>query len=446
MKKLMFNDKRQFFLEGVIYVVCMSLILSRGILEGIFTLPAPYGDSILFLATASNLCRDGFFGTSLFPIDPLGQNRFIWHGFLSPWLYGSISGGCEIRGFYLMSLGLKTLTLWVVWRICRIKKTPLWCFASFALLTWASQSVVGFRPEALAIFLIVSTELSFQTKRGYLATLLISALAWTQPTVFGLYMLFNIFTRPAELVTLFKINYISAGILAMAVFAFIYPFPIIDLIKGISLQASMISSRSHEDGFINYYLLAHFLPGWALVFVFSLFFIIREKMWLVITLPFLWWFGPRVPATNYNLIALLPLCLVMALRLKNDRIRIPLAILAFGVGTVGLSQQSLRDGLTLLQRGSGIEESRRMLEADLNNKSVEIVNADGLVHILVNPKKIARSSKKESPIKVSYRQMSGLSQSPCPEQQSTFPGLMLHKKSIFNTPSGWQFYRCVAEF
>ena len=84
---------------------CVALA-TRIYFESVYLLPAPVGDGILFLASAHNLCSSGFLGTSLFPSDPAGLNRYVWHGFLSPWLYGKLNTTCSVFGYYALWLAL----------------------------------------------------------------------------------------------------------------------------------------------------------------------------------------------------------------------------------------------------------------------------------------------------------------------------------------------------
>src|ERR1017187_5141090 len=80
-------------------------------IESIWLLPSPVGDPAYFLTASANYCRSGFLGTTAFPIDPSGHSRMVWHGFVSPMLFGAMNFACKAPTYYVMLWGIKALTI-----------------------------------------------------------------------------------------------------------------------------------------------------------------------------------------------------------------------------------------------------------------------------------------------------------------------------------------------
>lgn len=419
-----------------------GLVLSRLAFEAWFTVPVPFGDPVVFLAVSKNWCSTGFLGTALFSFDPLGQNRYVWHGFLSPWLYGTLNPGCTLTGFYLLSLLIKALTGYLVWQLGSLYRLGPGPSGALVLLTLAAQSALGFRPESLAILVILGAEWALARHRVYLATGLVVALAWTQPTVFLLYSAWVTLSRFRYLREAVTLQAGGVGALVLLAFAFLFPFPLRDLIDGLLGHAAVIANRTNESGLWAFYGPTHFLPGWALAFALAYGLLARKHPRLLLMLPAFWWFGPRVPPTYYNLVALLPALGLLALDASAKPARNLLAAALFLVGAGGLVQMSLRDGMTLGQLGSGLREARAQVEADLANPSVNLGSVEGIVHLLAEPERIAAASRRSASRRVHYLQSSGRPQSPCPANQPDAVGLWMFGRKVFDSTSGWQIYRC----
>src|ERR1700728_2428181 len=82
----------------------------RFIIEWIWLLPSPVADSAYFVTASVNYCRNGFLGTTAFSIDPSGQSRMVWHGFVSPMLLGALNFECRSSTFYVLLWGEKAIT------------------------------------------------------------------------------------------------------------------------------------------------------------------------------------------------------------------------------------------------------------------------------------------------------------------------------------------------
>src|SRR5262249_41518867 len=176
-------------------VICAAVLLQLVINAG-WLIPAPDGDSALFLAVSANYCQTGFFGSTAFDIDPSGQSRMVWHGFVSPLLYGAINPRCEPAVFYVTFWVIKVLSLAGVWLLGRARNLPHLSRHGLILFALAAQTYIGFRPETLAIFLIIAAELVQVWRQYTLLGAVMGALLCTQPTVAALHGLVLLLTRP----------------------------------------------------------------------------------------------------------------------------------------------------------------------------------------------------------------------------------------------------------
>jgi hypothetical protein len=77
------------------------LALARLLLYLGLQLPAPVGDGVLFASVAQYHCGTGRFETPIFPLDPTGAYRYIWHGIGWPWLLSLLNPTCTIEGSFL---------------------------------------------------------------------------------------------------------------------------------------------------------------------------------------------------------------------------------------------------------------------------------------------------------------------------------------------------------
>jgi hypothetical protein len=432
-------------------LLCLAAILMcRVILDIYFLLGAPVGDSILFLDSAHNLCAQGFLGTALVPLDPIGQNRYVWHGFLSPWLYGKLNLNCSVTGYFVVAICIKLISIVVTYMTSRELTLTRWQSVSACLVTLMVTYKVGFRPEPVAIILMLCIELCVSKSRHSSMAALASALMWTQPTVFGLYLLYIVFRRPDLIASMLKIGPILSFLGATAFLSFLYPFPVLDLLQGLRSHAAMISNRG-DGAFWAYYGFTDFAPMWFFVFSFAFLFSAIKRPLLILLLPALWWFGPRLPPTIYNLLALLPIVLLHACVDGGRKAGGALLIGALLVAVVGLSQICLRDGATAYLYGRTLEMARSEMLKDANDPSIALMKIpdygrlwfSGSGRLGTGPlSETTAVNATARRLKVNYYATSLTRQSPCQNTSPTIPSVYIFGKRIFNSTTSWLSYRC----
>jgi len=407
-------------------------------------LPSPVGDPAYFLTASVNYCRSGFLGTTAFSIDPTGHARMIWHGFVSPMLYGSINPGCSASVFYLVLWGIKASTAAAILLLARRRAlSPLMAcgLAAFAL---SAQSLIAFRPETLAILIIVGAELAYDFERPVVFGLSLGALLLTQPTVAGLYGLVLLMARFRwiwDRKWWIGASYVSAVLLLLLW----YPYSLFDLIRGIALQAKLLLGRN-EGGLIWYYVLAPFLPLWgALLLAAWCLLVIKNRVFLALA-PALWFFGPRLPPTYYNLVPICFILMVLAGARSSRRTTNLLGAGSIGVAILGLTLLTVRDTLTIATYGDTFDATRRSVNRLITGGATFSVLPSFIA--LTNPAlrvtdpNVTPTSPAPNAARLSAYAVNGRPVPPCADLPPT--SLSLGGLKLFNTNSGWMIYTCRA--
>ncbi|MEJ0086743.1 MAG: hypothetical protein WDO72_13735 [Pseudomonadota bacterium] len=420
-----------------------AVLLLRFVLDVVFLLPSPVGDSEFFLTASVNLCSDGFFGTTVYPIDPTGQARMIWHGFVSPMLYSTLNTGCSARGYYLVAWGIQLLTCAsVLLLLARARGLSFVPAVGMAFLTLAAQVAIGFRPEALAVLLIVLAEIALQYRQYAVFGAIAGILACTQPTVAAIYAVSMLLLRP-ELLRQW-LPAAGGGIAAVLLLFWIYPFPAADLLTGILLQGKKLIGRG-DGSLVSYYLLQPSLPAWGLLLLGTAALAARKRPMLLLITPLVWFLGPRVPPVFYNLIPLCILLVAFCLATYSARIAGYLGMACLLVGATGLGFVSLRDVLTAQRFGDTFAQTRAQVAA-LVAGGTHLAHVSSIV-ALTNPE-LAITNPRRVPApagtggaEVSIVAVNGAPRAPCAVGTRDV-SLGLGTVKLFNSNSGWMIYVC----
>lgn len=340
-------------------------------------LPAPVGDGVLFASVAQYHCATGRFETPIFPLDPTGAYRYIWHGIAWPWLLSLLNPTCSIEGSFLaLSLVMLATVALAWWALARSQGRLV--AAAFALTVFALQAKLAFRPEVLAIALVLVAEA--WRARGWLWCWVwpLSLLAWVQPTVLLVAAAHAALTlQRADWRTLWRDALPGLG-LALALHgtvAAFYPFPLADLLLGLSLQGQGFAARN-DGGLFTYYLRSDFFPALGLAMLAAFALAAWRRPVLLLMLPLIAYFGLRVPPAFYNLVPLF-VALLMGLLRDGDspaltaptRSTAPrrhvLAVLALAasLAALGLVQSVARDGLGAWRQNTPADQALALLHA-----------------------------------------------------------------------------------
>src|ERR1700684_1932192 len=107
---------RRFAVASTVFIAVLALRFVAGV---VWLLPSPVGDGGFFITASANYCRSGFLGTTAYAIDPMGQSRMVWHGFVSPMLFGAVSGSCSARSYYFLLWLIKASALGAILVLAR---------------------------------------------------------------------------------------------------------------------------------------------------------------------------------------------------------------------------------------------------------------------------------------------------------------------------------------
>lgn len=427
-------------------MVLIAALALRFVAEVVWLLPSPVGDGGFFITASVNYCVSGFLGTTAYPIDPTGQSRMVWHGFASTMLFGAASTSCSARGYYLVLWLLKALTLGAVVVLARRQDYSRAATVGLALFVLAAQTASGFRPETLAMLLVVLAEIALAGGGYWLLGVLAGTLLCTQPTVAGIYALATLILRPELIKRWFPIG--VGAVLTTATLLWLYPFPAADLLAGIRLQAVRLAGR-FDGGVLTYYLLNAAMPGWGLLLLGAVAMVARRAPWFLLILPVLWFFGPRVPPVFYNLVPLTVALMVVVLERSPPVSANRLGLLALGVGALGLGLATSRDLMTAYRYGDTFAAtSARVTALAAEGRAFGYVPP---MLALTNPElrlmyPAARSgAKNASPSPgLDLYAVNGMPRAPCPAEsrKETPVSLTVGRKTVFNSNSGWMIYVC----
>jgi hypothetical protein len=337
------------------------------------------GDRILFASVASYHCKEGSFATPVFPIDPSGHSRYIWHAIGQPALLSFFNYNCTNFGNYFALTLIVVFTFFVSCLFAR-KVAGFAGSAIFALIVFALQAKLAFRPETTAILVSLCAE--HYRQRGVAAVWVQMALllAWVQPTVFiiyGVYILCENSNRQWRGLREGYVSWLPVAILVNGVIAYFYPFDFADLIEGLVLNGRMQLERNDANlaSIGNYYLRSDFFPLFGLAFFAVYAFRAHRNRRLLLMIPVVWYFGLRVPPSYYNIVPLF-VVLVYGLMASEDSFEgalVPcqpgsvasMATVGFAgvLGFLGVLQGDLRDVNSFVRYRSTFDRSFELYQA-----------------------------------------------------------------------------------
>ncbi|MGP0094525.1 MAG: hypothetical protein ACLPKB_31950 [Xanthobacteraceae bacterium] len=431
------------------YAAIIVVFFSLRFYLAFLLIPSPVGDSVVFLEPIYNYCHSNSLVAHLFPIDPLGKDRFVWHGPLPAMLYHLIAPGCTLRTVFVLrtlaflAIPLSLLTL--VWR----GLLPGTIFFVVTLFCLAFYEKHQFRPDSFSMIFIVLAYCSMAMKWPIFEGCFAAGAFMCAPVSGALYAVIRV------LLTRFpgpkSIALALAGALAVVlVVLLVYPFPVKDLLDGLQANARIVGGRS-EGSLFTYYVRSDFLPLWGLSIVTLVIAVSLKKPAFLLTLPFIWYFGIRVPPTNYNLIPVAVGTMLLGYPLMSQFWRSAAMVSLLVPAALGLAQISARDIFSIFAYPDSFARSQ-MVMANIIAHGPRIVAAPEFA-VFTNPsleavagKDPRRSAELGSNHGLAVIVADNGSQGKCPDgtilsaldQQS--PRLL-----IFRSSSSWAVRVCYAE-
>jgi len=374
------------FRRPFVAIICLAaavLVLCRLILYLSIQYPAPTGDGILFASVAHYHCATGVFSTPIFPLDPSGLDRYVWHAIGHPALLSALNVDCSNAGAFA-ALSLILLATFVISGLAVARARGAFAGLLFAVVVFALQVKQDFRPETTAMLLVLIAEWLRLREREATWLLATSLLAWVHPTTLILYVAYAVLsTDRLELraVVSSSKSWLPTMVLLQGVCVFAYPFPIADLLQGMATQGRSFAARSDGDLF-TYFVRSDFFPllGAALVVTYG--FSVRANWKLLGLVPLVWLYGVRVPPAYYNLIPLFTV-LLMRLLIRPTRpngqgpfqprepggmrtVLVATSVLAL----LGLLQANLRDLSSHLRHGASLAAAQARYDSLMSFDSI----------------------------------------------------------------------------
>lgn len=442
----------QFFIKNIHYLFFFLLVF---IIEVIYFYPSPGVDSLWFLSLSLNICREDLFEGLMsmsYSRDAI-MEEWVRHGWFMQYLLAKFNLFCNIRGIFFFNFIIKITTSLVIYQILKDKEKNNFFLSLIIFCIFLLQIKLEFRPETLSILIYSLIYFCFISKRFFIFGSLFAVLFFTNFIIFCLVGLFILLYYHKSIFKLKNIFYTGLG---FVIFIFlldaIYPYSILDYISGLisnsgTRQGSGVSLITNNyklwlKDFYEFFIFPVFIPLWGILFLIIYTNITINNIWILITLPFVWFFGPHIPMGNYYLIGLTPLLLILQYenlgktnffnKYKKKNFYF-LTIFVFCSFTLIFS----RNILTILQYGNEIKYTRNFLEKNLE----EIDRLPSFGPLLIQDWKL--NNEKNRNISYDIYSVNGI-RNPCPDKilEKKNHAIYILNYKIFNSNSGYGIYIC----
>tara|TARA_B100000767_G_C19728317_1_gene520469 strand:+ start:219 stop:1595 length:1377 start_codon:yes stop_codon:yes gene_type:complete len=447
--------------KNLTFYLAFSLIiflLIIFILEVVYYLPSPTGDSLWFLKASFNICRDDAFVVTNYDLFAHNSEKINYtHGWFGPYVQGKLNFDCSLRGLFLFSFFIKLFTSFFLFLYFKLNKANRIYSFIIILTTFLIQLKLQFRLETFAILLYSILFYYFEKKNYLISGFIISLMLFSQPTLFVIISLiaFLIFFNQIKRNLLFVIFGFSLGFFILL---YIYPYTFVDYLIGLwSHKGAMVNQQTLLNGGLNtayiynlfrYWIIAPFYPFSGIVFLLLIFRLIKKKPIVSLSLPILFFFGPNSPSVNYVLLSLIPFISLACLNLdkgesKSELNDNKLHIVILLVTILGFTQYFTRNILTVVNYPNQIFKTKIFL---LNNLD-SIERFPGFAFMLDKKFKfISIGEKREDNFKYKYKTFSvNGSRNICPnEQLNKFEKhhLKIFSYKIFSSNAGYGIWIC----
>ncbi len=447
------------FINKFLLIKLLTIFLTIFFIEFFYFLPSPTGDDLWFLKLSFNICRDNLFIATNHSVFQVNAEALEWttHGWFNQYIMAKLNFNCSLKGIFIFSLFLKVFSSILIYLILKDKKIKFIYTFILILLTLSIQLKLQFRPETFVIFLYLLLIYNFLRNHFVITGIILPLIFFSQPTICFFICLFGLIIYLEK----FIINYrkILLGIfLSSSLLIYIYPYSLFDFLDGLWHHKSALdSSYTFLNGGINqiylknlvtYYIKTAFLPFFGFLFLYSYFFLIFKKRFLILTIPFIFFFGPNNPSSNYVLICLIPLLLILLINLNNSKNFNSknlnyLFSLTLIVSILGLSQYFLRNISSAYYYSGELEKTKKFLLE--NKKKIDIY--PGFSFLLDNNFKyisLGYINKEKINSNLKIYSING-KRNPCIKNinyKNESQEIKIFSKKIFNTNSGYGIWIC----
>tara|TARA_B110000027_G_C16094829_1_gene290276 strand:- start:287 stop:1663 length:1377 start_codon:yes stop_codon:yes gene_type:complete len=441
---------------SLILIIIFAIIF---FLEFLYFLPSATGDDLWFLKLSFNICRDNLFVATNESVFEINSEAFKWttHGWFNQYLMGKLNFNCSLEGIFLFNFFVKIFSSILIYLTLNEKKINFIFIFILILLTLTIQLKLQFRPETFVIFLYLLLIYNFFRNHFLIVGILLATIFFTQPTIFALISLFGLIIYSKECIN----NYLEIliGILiSFSLLIYIYPYSFFEYIYGLWEHKNTLESsstllnnginQSYISNLIIYYVKTNFLPLFGFLFLSTYLFLIYKKKLLILTIPFMFYFGPNSPSANYILICLTPLLVILFTYLKDNPIQNIkyskyLFSLALIVSMLGLGQYFMRNVFTAIQYSGELNKTREFL---IKNKD-KIYTYPGFSFIIDKDFKFVSLGNKEKKATDFDLKIYAINGNNHICNRETFHNnkpqkITIFSKKIFNSNSGYGIWVC----
>ncbi|WP_435152072.1 hypothetical protein ACIJYB_02745 [Candidatus Pelagibacter bacterium nBUS_44] len=436
------------FLKNILLLFFFVLFL----IQVIFLMPSPYGDSVWFLKLSFNICRDNLFvGTRTGEELRYSENiNWVNHGWLYQYLIAKFNYFCSLRGIFLFNFIILIFTSLVSFKILNKKENNQALTLLVILFISLLQISLQFRPEFFTIFISILLIFAYEKNYSFITGCLFAVLFYCQPTIFcflGLFSLLFYFKK------IFK-NFIKISLgffIFFILLTYIYPYSLSDYLIGLTNNSGTWVNGTKSNwlnDFYTYYIKSNFTPLWFFSFVIILITSIHKNYFVLLSLPFLYFFGPRTAMSNYVLIGIMPFLLISQYNLIVEKNSLFLLIkkklfIFFLISTVfvGYGQYFSRNILSIYFFHNELAKTKNFINGNLNE--IRHIPTFGFMiseKIKLNNQEIKTYNMKPS---LDLFSVNGLI-NPCPSSNLNFidPAIYIYNRKIFNSNAGYGIWIC----
>ena len=442
----------QLLKKNIHYLLFFVLVF---IVEVIYFYPSPGIDSLWFLSLGFNICREDLFiglRSMSYSRDSM-MEEWVGHGWFMQYILAKFNFSCSIRGIYFINFIIKIATSFIIYQNLKNKEKDNFFLALIIFCIFLLQIKLEFRPETLSVLIYSLIYFCFKSKRFFVVGSLFAVLFFTQFIIMCFVGLLSLIYFYKDIFKLKNFFYAGLGfIIIIFLLDTIYPYSIPDYINGLISNKGMRSGIGVSlvtdnfelwlKDFYEFFIFPVFIPLWGVLFLIIYTNIAINNIWVLITLPFVWYFGPHVPMGSYYLQGLTPLLLILQYEninkvnffTKYKKIFFYfLTIFVFFSFTLIFS----RNILTIIQHGNEIKYTRNFLEKNL--KKIDLLPSFG--SLLIQDWKL--KNKKNENFLYDLYSVNG-SRNPCPDKilEKKDHAIYILNYKIFNSNSGYGIYIC----
>ena len=302
------------------------------ILYGVYL---PDGDALYFYPIYISFANNYELANPFMSPIQEGGGPLTWHGWLQPMLLGQMARfiGGDFFGARFSEILIKYIGLFFFIISCNsvMDKNKFLVYCGLVIAYVAFDSFLG-RPELLSALIILVWLYFYRLSTSwwsgaFLSGITLGLIAITQPTVAGLSMCMLFFWKLDTLSFNRKIILTMGVIVLLSLFISIsmtvifYPYHMHDLLMGIMQHAALLKARGDTDKFLSYWFLSPTRPMHGLIIFVSVYIIgagVLKKSYNFLTvlafimlLFIIWYFSIRIPAANYNVMAFVPIFVIL---------------------------------------------------------------------------------------------------------------------------------------